>query len=52
LGRQHFDLAVGQDLATAYLESRNLNHYLRVMETIALRIKDPGAICALTKGGK
>ncbi|BCW98398.1 MAG: hypothetical protein KatS3mg024_1225 [Armatimonadota bacterium] len=52
LGRQYFDLAVGQDLATAYLESRNLNHYLRVMETIALRIKDPGAICALTKGGK
>ena len=52
LGIQHFDLAIGQDLSTAYLESRNMNHYLRVMETIALRIKDPGAICALTKGGK
>ncbi len=52
LGRQHFDLAVGQDLVTAYLETRNLSHYLRVMETVALRIKDPGAICTLSKGGK
>lgn len=52
LGPQNFDLAVGQDMSTAYLESKNLNHYLRVMETVALRIKRPGAICVLSKGSK
>jgi len=43
---------VGQDLNTAYLESKNLNHYLRVLETVALRIKRPGAICVLGKSAK
>ena len=52
LGPQNFDLAVGQDLNTAYLESKNLNHYLRVLETVALRIKRPGAICVLGKSAK
>ncbi len=41
------DLAVGQDLVTAYLESSNMEHKFRVFETIALRIKQPGAICTL-----
>lgn len=47
VGRQNIDLAIGQDMATAYLESKNLNHYLRVFETVALRIKRPGSICVL-----
>lgn len=49
LGPQNFDLAVGQDLVTGYLEAVNMNHVLRVFETIALRIKRPGAICTLEK---
>ena len=44
-GAQNMDLAVGLDLSTAYLESSNLNHLFRVVETLALRIRRPGAIC-------
>jgi len=43
----YMDLAVGQDLVTAYLESSNMEHKFRVFETVALRIKQPGAICTL-----
>lgn len=49
LGPQNFDLAVGQDLVASYLETVSMNHVLRVFETIALRIKRPGAICTLEK---
>ncbi|MEF9918604.1 MAG: family 1 encapsulin nanocompartment shell protein [Eubacterium sp.] len=41
---QYMDLAIGQDLATSYLELTNLNHYFRILETIALRIKNSDAI--------
>lgn len=41
---QYIDLAVGLDLSVAYLEQRDLNHYFRISETAALRIKCPEAI--------
>jgi len=44
---QHVDLAVGQDMVTAYLETASMEHRFRVMETLALRIKQPAAICML-----
>lgn len=47
LGPQNFDLAVAQDLITAYLDSEGMNHNFRVFETLALRVKRPQAICVL-----
>ena len=47
LGPQNFDLVIGQDLITAYLGPEGLNHGLRVLESFALRIKRPKAICLL-----
>jgi uncharacterized linocin/CFP29 family protein len=44
-GAQNMDLAVGLDLSTAYVESSNLNHHLRVLESLVLRIRQPGAVC-------
>jgi uncharacterized linocin/CFP29 family protein len=44
-GAQNLDLAVALDLSTAYLESSNLNHRFRVLESLVLRIRRPGAIC-------
>lgn len=41
---QYMDLAVGADLGVGYLETVNLNHAFRILETAALRIKDPNAI--------
>ena len=41
---QYMDLAVGMDLAAGYLEQRDFNHYFRIAETVALRIKNPKAI--------
>lgn len=41
---QYLDLAVGCDMNTGYLETRDLNHILRIQETVALRIKEPNAI--------
>jgi len=38
------DLAVGMDLAAGYLEQKDFNHFFRIAETIALRIKNPKAI--------
>jgi uncharacterized linocin/CFP29 family protein len=46
-GEQNVDLAVAQDFITAFLESRNLNHYFRVLEVAALRIKRPDAVVTL-----
>lgn len=46
-GVQNFDLAIAQDLKTAYLGAANMNHPFRVFETIVLRIKRPGAICVI-----
>jgi uncharacterized linocin/CFP29 family protein len=44
-GAQNLDLAVGLDLSTAYVETNNLNHRFRVLESLVLRIRRPGAIC-------
>lgn len=41
---QYLDLAVGQDIATAYTEQVDLNHHFRVLETALPRIKSPDAI--------
>jgi uncharacterized linocin/CFP29 family protein len=36
---RNMDLVVGQDMATAYLEQKDLNHSFRVLESVMLRIK-------------
>ena len=41
---QYMDLAVGMDLSVGYLEQKEFNHYFRITETVALRIKEPKAI--------
>jgi len=46
-GPENLDLAIGQDLATAYLGPEGMDHLFRLIESIALRIKRPGAICVL-----
>jgi uncharacterized linocin/CFP29 family protein len=49
LGVQNFDLAVAQDLITAYMGNEGLDHSFRVMESLVLRIKRNGAVCQLAK---
>lgn len=46
-GSQNMDLAVGQDMSTAFLGTEKMNHHFRVFEILALRIKRPAAICTL-----
>ena len=43
-GAQNLDLAIGLDLSLAYVESTNLNHHFRVLESLVLRVRRPGAI--------
>jgi uncharacterized linocin/CFP29 family protein len=45
LGAFNFDLAVAQDLTTAYLGPEGMDHRFRVLESLVLRIKRPSAIC-------
>jgi uncharacterized linocin/CFP29 family protein len=49
-GVQNLDIAIAQDFVTGYLGPVNLNHPFRVMESVSLRIKRPGAICTLESG--
>lgn len=49
VGKQNLDLVVGQDLITAYLGNEEMNHRFRVLESLVLRVKRPGAICILVK---
>ena len=42
--KQYMDLVIGQDMITAYLETRDLNHYFRIMESVLLRIKNKKAV--------
>jgi uncharacterized linocin/CFP29 family protein len=49
LGVHNFDLAVAQDLVTAYTGNEKLDHHFRVLESLVLRVKRPGAICKLKK---
>ncbi len=44
---QYVDLAVGLDIATGFVESVSLEHHFSIMETLALRVKQPGAVCVL-----
>lgn len=46
-GSQNLDLAVAQDLTTAYLGPDKMEHVFRVLESVALRVKRPGAICVI-----
>lgn len=46
-GTQNLNLAIGQDLATAYMGPTNMNHVFRVMETVALLVRRPDAICTI-----
>ncbi|MGZ3582488.1 MAG: family 1 encapsulin nanocompartment shell protein [Ktedonobacterales bacterium] len=50
-GPQNMDLAVSLDLSTAFVESNNLNYHFRVVESIALRIERPHAICTFESAG-
>lgn len=42
--KRNMDLAIGQDMATAYLEQKELNHSFRLLETVLLRVKRAKAI--------
>lgn len=46
-GGQNMNLAVGQDMTTAFMGPANMNHMFRVLETIALLIRRPDAICTI-----
>ncbi|MHB0912022.1 MAG: family 1 encapsulin nanocompartment shell protein [Armatimonadota bacterium] len=48
-GPQNLDIAVAQDLVTAYLGPEKLNHPFRVFEALVPRIKRPESICTLEK---
>ncbi len=50
VGPENMDLVVAQDLITAYVGPENMDHRFRVMESLALRIKRPAAICLLKPG--
>ncbi|MDL2060431.1 family 1 encapsulin nanocompartment shell protein [Mesosutterella sp. AGMB02718] len=43
---QNMDLAIGQDLVTAYLGASEMNHDFRVFETVLLRLKNTNAVVA------
>jgi len=47
LGPENLNLAVGQDMVTGYTGPVNMNHIFRVMETVALLIRRPDAICTI-----
>lgn len=49
LGAYNFDLAVAQDLIVAYVGNEGPDHLYRVIESLVLRVKRPGAICKLEK---
>lgn len=46
-GPQNVSLAVGQDMTTAFMGPANMNHVFRVLETAALLIRRPDAICTI-----
>ena len=41
---ENVDLVVGQDIAAAYLEQRDLNHHFRLLESVLPRIRRQKAI--------
>lgn len=44
MDKRNMDLVIGQDMAAAYLEQKDLNHVFRVLESVLLRIKRKKAI--------
>lgn len=46
-GAHNLDLVLAQDLTTAYLGPDKMEHLFRVMESLALRVKRPGAVCVI-----
>jgi len=46
-GGHNLNLAVGQDMITSYMGPTNMNHVFRVLETTALLIRRPDAICTI-----
>ncbi|MCX7597616.1 MAG: bacteriocin family protein [Armatimonadetes bacterium] len=48
VGAHVADLAVGVDLTIAYIGNDGMTHLFRVLETGALRIKQPAGICVVT----
>ncbi|WP_297890461.1 family 1 encapsulin nanocompartment shell protein [Sulfurihydrogenibium sp.] len=46
-GIENMDLFVSQDIITAYINYDNMDHYFRVLEILALRIKRPESICTI-----
>lgn len=46
-GMQNLNLAVGQDLVTAYTAAESMNHIFRVFETLALLVRRADAICTI-----
>ena len=51
-GAENLDIAIAQDLITAYLGPEKMNHPFRVLEALVLRIKRPEAICTLEPQGE
>ncbi|MCL4531670.1 MAG: bacteriocin family protein, partial [Actinobacteria bacterium] len=47
MGTENLDLAVAQDMVTAYLGPDGMEHQFRVMEIVLPRVKRPEAICLL-----
>lgn len=47
IGGHNLNLAVGQDMVTSYMGPTNMNHVFRVLETIALLVRRPDAICTI-----
>jgi len=45
---EYIDIALGLDFSVGYVELVDFNHHFRIMETAALRIKDPGAIIVIS----
>ncbi len=46
-GIENMDIFVAQDMITAYVNYDNMDHYFRIFEILALRIKRPESICTI-----
>jgi uncharacterized linocin/CFP29 family protein len=46
-GQENMDLVLAQDMVTAFLETMAMSHHFRVLESLALRVKQPGAVVVL-----
>lgn len=49
MGAENLDVALGLDLNVAFVESTGMNYIFRVLETLSLRIKRPGAVCQISQ---